>query len=252
MTAPRDRRLYDRAVATLTASWEAIARGSTGAEVQRLRGVAAAVFPNEPERSIYNNAVPDRELTPDQRACAIDEMEAAYATAGVEHYAAWVHETDTEIAAELGSRGFAIAESTKVMGMHLDDLPPLPAGAEIVPATWETYLEYLHRFDLPETLLSGVEPDAFRVLAARLDGTVVATALAFDHEKDCGIFNTSTLEPARHRGIATALTARHLHEAAARGCETATLQSTPMAEHVYTSCGFRTLGRFLEHSPRLS
>jgi|GEM_PF-5536640 len=48
---------------------------------------------------------------------------------------------------------------------------------------------------------------------------------------------------------ATALTARHLHEAAARGCETATLQSTPMAEDVYATVGFEDLGRFLEYAP---
>jgi len=135
------------------------------------------------------------------------------------------------------------------MGMPLGELPPDPVGAaEIVTADWETYLRYLHGFGLPETLLSGVDPDAFHVLAARLDGEVVATALAFDHDGDCGIFNTSTYEHARRRGIAAALTTHHLQRAAARGCETATLQSTPMAERVYASVGFRDLGRFLEYA----
>jgi hypothetical protein len=48
---------------------------------------------------------------------------------------------------------------------------------------------------------------------------------------------------------AAALTARHLRDAADRGCSTASLQSTPMAERVYTSVGFRDLGRFLEYVP---
>jgi len=37
--------------------------------------------------------------------------------------------------------------------------------------------------------------------------------------------------------------------AAARGCRTATIQSTPMAERVYAAVGFRDLGRFLEYVP---
>lgn len=250
MPGPANRQLYERAVTTLTASWEAIASGSAGARLLRLQGAAVAVFPQEPERAIYNNAVLERGLPPSARAAAIEATESAYAAAEVEKFAAWVHESDIEMASELGARGYAIAESTRVMGMSLDELPPRPAGGgEIVAADWATYLEYLHRFGLPETLLSGVDPAAFRVLAGRLGGEVVATALAFDHAGDCGIFNTSTYESARQRGLATALTVRHLQEAAARGCETATLQSTPMAERVYNSVGFEDLGRFLEFVP---
>ena len=37
----------------------------------------------------------------------------------------------------------------------------------------------------------------------------------------------------------TALTAVQLHDARARGCETASLQATPMAEHLYAAAGFR-------------
>ena len=84
---------------------------------------------------------------------------------------------------------------------------------------------------------------------ARLAGENVATAIAFDHEGDCGVFNMSTLETARRRGLGTALTARHVHDAAERGCSTASLQSIAMAERVYAAVGFRDLGRFLEYVP---
>jgi GNAT superfamily N-acetyltransferase len=250
MTRLGDRQLYDRAVATLLASWDAIAAGSAGAEVQRLWAVAAAVFPEEPERSIYNNAVLERGLGSAEGAAALEAMEGAYAAAGIARFAAWVHESDADMQSELGARGYEIAESTRVMGLSLDELPPEPTvAAEIVPANWATYLDHLHGYGLPEILLTGVDPDAFHVLAASLDGEVVATALAFDHAGDCGIFNTSTYEQARRGGLATVLTARHLREAAERGCETATLQSTPMAEQVYASVGFRDLGRFHEYAP---
>ena len=57
--------------------------------------------------------------------------------------------------------------------------------------------------------------------------------MAFDHDGDCGVFNMSPLEAARRRGLGTALTARHFHDAVERGCSTASLQSTPVAERVY-------------------
>jgi predicted GNAT family acetyltransferase len=40
-----------------------------------------------------------------------------------------------------------------------------------------------------------------------------------------------------------------VHDALARGCETASVQSTEMAERVYAAVGFRDLGRFLEYVP---
>ena len=63
---------------------------------------------------------------------------------------------------------------------------------------------------------------------------------------DCAVGNVSTLEHARRRGLATAITARLLADAQVRGCTAASLQATPMAEGVYAALGFRDLGRFLE------
>ena len=52
---------------------------------------------------------------------------------------------------------------------------------------------------------------------------------------------------ARRRGLATALTVRQLYDGRERGCTTAGLQATEMAEGVYGSVGFRDLGRFIEY-----
>ena len=82
---------------------------------------------------------------------------------------------------------------------------------------------------------------------ARLEGTDVATGLSFDHHGDCGIFNVATLPCARRRGLGTALTAHLLHAARRRGCRTASLQSTAVAERVYGAVGFKDLGRILEY-----
>jgi GNAT superfamily N-acetyltransferase len=151
------------------------------------------VFPSEPERSVYNNALLARDLSATERASAVDAMKAAYDAAGVDRYAAWVHESDDGTRAELSGRGYTVV--------------------------------------------------------ARLGGENLATAIAFDHDGDCGVFNMSTIETARRRGLGTALTARHVLDAAERGCSTASLQSTPMAERVYAAVGFRDLGRILEYGP---
>jgi ribosomal protein S18 acetylase RimI-like enzyme len=247
MILSSDDELYRRGAATLLASWEEYARGSAGAALDRLPGVAAAVFPSEPERSVYNNALLDRDLGPAERATAVTAMHAAYQSGGVDRYAAWVHESDWGMREELSGRGYTIVESTRTMGMAVE--PTAPPALEIEPLGWDEYLEYLERVDVPACLLAGADPSAFHTLSVCKDGETVASAIAYDHEGDCGIYNMSTVEHARRQGIGTALTARHVHDAAARGCTTATLQSTPMAERVYAAIGFRDLGRFLEYAP---
>ena len=244
------RDLYRRGLETLFGSWEAYARGSGGAELIRGHGFAAAVFPTEPERAIYNNAVLDRGLGRQRRRETIDALASVYAEAGVDRYAAWAHDGDGPMRAELDGGPFLLAETTRVMGRSLEDLDRAAGEVEVEPFDWPRYLAYLTAEGLPEGLLSGVDPSAFHVLGVRLDGRDVASAIAFDHDGDCGIFNMGTLEPFRRRGLGGAVLARHLEEAADRGCSTASLQSTPIAEGVYRAAGFRDLGRFLEYVPQ--
>jgi len=233
-----DDELYRRGAETLVASWEAIARGSRGARVMRGEGFAAAIFPSAPERSVYNNAL----LGP---GAGLDALEAAYA--GIEGYALWVREGDEATRSVLTGRGYVIKEATRAMGMELSDLRVASPELDLAPPDWPAYVTYLERFGVPRNLLAGVDPGAFRLLLARHEGEVAATALGFDRDGDRGIFNVSTVEHARRRGLGTALTARLAHEAAARGSRTASLQSTEMAERVYAAVGFRDLGRYLEY-----
>lgn len=238
--------LYERGSATLIESWAAYARGAEGASVQRLPGVAVAVFPNDPERTVYNNALLERGLDAGPRTDAVDAMEAAYAVAGVSRFAAWVHESDAALRGHLERRGYVIAETNRAMGMHLDDLRLPRTQVRIGPADWSDYL----RFEgLPPAFLRGADHAAFHVRVVRLDGEIVAAALAYDHDRDCGLFNVGTAERARRRGFGTALTAYQVHDALTRGCVTASLQSTPMAERVYAAVGFRDLGWILEYAP---
>jgi GNAT superfamily N-acetyltransferase len=241
--------LYQRGVTTLIASWEAYARCAAGASVQRNPGVTTAIFPCEPERGIYNNAVLDRQLDPHARADALEAMQAAYAAAGVDRFAAWVHEADPAMQSDLERLGYTLDTTTRAMGMPLDDIRPPQPEMELGPLEWS---DYLNVFDLPPGLLADGDRDTLQLTVAWLDGEPVASALAFDLPGDCGIYNVGTLQHARRRGLATALTAltaHLLHEARARGCDSASLQSTPMAERVYAAVGFRDFGRFLEYVP---
>jgi GNAT superfamily N-acetyltransferase len=249
MTAVLDADLYLRGTETVLASWEAYAAGSRGAAVVRLPGVAAAVFPAEPERSVYNNAVLAHGLGPVERAEAVDAVEAAYASAGVPRFAAWVHETDRAMRADLEARGYRIDTATRAMGMAVGDVRLPRPRIDLAPPDWSAYLRLLVRDGAPPGLLDGVDPGLFSVPIARLDGEDVAAALAFDLGDDRGIYNVGTLPHARRRGLGTALTALLVHDAADRGFRTATLQSTPMGEHVYAAVGFRDVGRILEYVP---
>jgi ribosomal protein S18 acetylase RimI-like enzyme len=246
MTVLTDADLYRRGAEILLGSWEEYACGTTGAAVRRFPGVGIAVFPNGPERAVYNNALLDRDLAAAERADALAAMEAAYAAAGVTRFAAWVHERDQAMRGDLQRRGYRLDESTRAMGMALEDLRLPRPQLDLGPPDW---LEYLRILGVPPDFLSGANPAAFHILIARLGGKSVATAMAFNHDRDCGIYNVTTLQRARRRGLGTALTALQVHDALARGCRTASLQSTPMAEGVYAAVGFRDLGRILEYVP---
>jgi len=242
-----DAELYERGAKTLVASWEEYARGASGASVERLPGVAAAVFPQGPELAVYNNAIFDRGLPRGRRAEAIHAMERAYAAGGVSRFAAWVHEADLPLRRGLEHRGYRVLESTKIMAMELDRIRLPRPQLDLGPSLWD---EYLRAAELPPGLLRNVSPTAFHVRVARLDGETVATGIAYDLDGDCGIYNVGTLEPFRRRGLGAALTAVLLHDAVARGCTTASVQSTAMAEGVYASVGFRDLGRYVEYVPQ--
>lgn len=238
--------LHTRGCATAVACWEHYARAIPAARVLRLPGVDAGVFGEPPERDVYNNAILARGMSAPDRAAAVTAMERAYADAGVENFAAWTHEDDPAMVADLERRGYRLSETTRAMGARLIDVTLARPDLELGTLSWDRYAA---TFGLPDGLLARVDVAALHLRVAYTGNEPVATALAYDHEGDCGIFNVTTLEHARRRGLGTALTLRQLHDAAARGCTTATLQSTPMAEGVYRAAGFRDLGRILEYAP---
>jgi ribosomal protein S18 acetylase RimI-like enzyme len=238
--------LYERGMRTAAACWEVLARGSSGVEIHGLPHVSVAVFPDEPERSIYNNAILGRGLAPAERAAALDAMEALYTAAGISLFAAWVHETDRGMRDELTRRGYAVDTTTRAMGMPLDDVSLPRPRIELAPPTWR---EHLRLIGVSSALLRDLDPAALHLLVAQCGGESVATAFGFDHDGDCGIYNLGTLPQWRRRGFGTVVTSTLVHEAVARGCRSASLQSTPTAERMYAALGFRDLGRIIEYVP---
>src|SRR5215213_410031 len=75
MTVTTDAELYRRGAVTLLDSWEEYCRGSDGALLERSPGVGSAVFPDEPERGVYNNAPVERDRGPAERDDALNLME---------------------------------------------------------------------------------------------------------------------------------------------------------------------------------
>src|SRR4029079_17997415 len=128
----------------------------------------------------------------------------------------------------------------------LDDLRGGSPELGLDAPEWPAYVAWLESVGGPPGLLAGADPREFHLLIAR---GAVATALAFDCGDDCGIYNVGTLEHARRRGLGTALTARLLHDARARGLRAPSVQATAMAERLYAALGFRDLGRIFELVP---
>jgi GNAT superfamily N-acetyltransferase len=240
-----DDELYRRGLRTAVACWVEIARWTPGAAIVRASGWAAAVFTAGREREVYNNAVLGPGLGRTGSVRAIDAIESAYGTAGIGEFAVWVHEADLDAQARLHDRGYSVSETTRAMGMELHDLHVERPAIELADPDWDEYLRVL---DVPGILL-GVDTSAFHVRIVDDGGAGVATGMGYDHAGDCGVFNVTTVESARRRGVGTALGTTLVLDARARGCVTATLQSTEMAEHVYATIGFRDLGRILEYVP---
>ena len=210
-------------------------------------GVAAAVFPHAPERAVYNNAVLEHDL------------ETGRARRRHRRHGGRVHGGRRRRLRRLGARdgprddrraraprlpvrrddarhGHVVA---RIRRRRAGDRhrPPHMARVPGVPRA-------RRRTGRP---VATVDATALEVAMARLHGRNVATALSYDHDGDCGIFNVSTLPWARRRGLGSALTALQLHAAKRRGCTTATLQSTAMAERVYAALGFENLGTIREY-----
>lgn len=236
--------LFDRSLATLVQSWQYLAGGSPGAELIEADGAAIAVFVHSPDREFLNNAVLIRGIG--DPGPALEAVERAYASRGVERYAVWVHESEVAVAREVEARGYSYDSSTRTMAMPIAGLSAVDTSAlDLVEPT----LERFWGVDGLDGLVPNLSAERAHFYIARADGEDAAMLMAFDHDGDCGIYMVGTRPTARRRGLATALSAHAVEQARERGCTSVSLQATEMAESVYARVGFRDLGRFEEYTP---
>ena len=240
----RDEDLFERSVETLIESWVYLASGSPGAKLVRVEGAAIAAFVHRPDRDFLNNAV--LRPRPTDVGATVAAIEETYARNGIERFAIWVHESEAEVAARLRARGYEFDSATRTMAMPVDEPGEVDSSAlEVIePGPVEFWA-----VDGPADLVPELDPAGAHFYVARLDGKNVSMLMALDHAGDCGIYMVGTVEAARRRGIATALSAHAVAAARERGCLTASLQSTAMAERVYAQVGFRDLGLWHEYVP---
>ena len=109
---------------------------------------------------------------------------------------------------------------------------------------------FLTGFALPKEIISDFFYKAFSFMLlndtpsvsaflAYYDGNPVASSVVCYEAGVAGIYNVTTLEEARGKGIGTAITLAPLHEAKKLGYEIAILHSSEMALNMYKQMGFK-------------
>jgi len=154
--------------------------------------------------------------------------------------------TSPELEATLEARGLLRED---VPGMYADLSAPLStrpveglviertSDVESVVAGMIAGFEMPAFVQAPMTELMAAFPEAINVIGS-LDGRPVATGTAYLTGPTAGLYNISTVQTARGRGIGYAVTLRLLELARAAGAEHAVLHATEAGRPVYERAGF--------------
>lgn len=246
---------FDRYLASLVGSWAALAAPHPDARVVRGDGFVALRCDGRP---VLSNAAL---LRPDALPRALEFFD------GTGHYAVW--SADAATAAAVAAAGLVRDTTTVPMVCELATHPPPPdvgsgevgsgevgsrdvhsgavhsgavhSGAVHSGVPLETVADIA---GVDAGLLRGV-PGLWTFASAGLESGLVLIPVG----TDVNVGFVATRGSARRRGLAGRVLRHAL--AAARGCgfRTASLQSTPMAERVYTGAGFVPVGHWQEWVP---
>jgi GNAT superfamily N-acetyltransferase len=219
---------FERYLMSLVGSWQALAAPHRDAEVVRGDGFVAARFGRYP---VLNNAVL---LRPDALPAALAVF------AGTVHYAIW--SADGETAAGIEAAGLRRDMTTVPMCCDLRDVPPAGVGDGVLEDVAPEVIAELTEVD--SALLRGV-PGLWTFVTEGHESGLVLIPVG----TDVNVSFVTTRESARRRGLAAAVLRRALARARDRGFVTASLQSTAMAERLYTRAGFVSVGRWQEWVP---
>ncbi len=222
---------------------------ASGGDLLRRAGVLAGVVPAAPQRSIFNG-VHYRE--PAGLLAALDELEAAYAAAGVAAWTVWVPDADRRTAESLSARGHALDGAPRAMSLWLVDLEPGPPPVEGVSPASGTLADAGRINDRAY----GIEGPGFSAglsgsrtargaewsFAAAGGELVACLATVPAADDDVLVSCVATLPEWRGRGIAGWLLRRALAARRERGARSASLRASAMGAGVYERLGFRDHG----------
>ena len=236
---------WRRLVASLAQWSRAIDGASEGMRSIDRDGFVMTTTPAVPERSIVNDVV---YWDGAALIAAYDEIEQAFDSAGIDAWLVWVPDTDTDIAGALAERGHVLDSDPEAMVLDLEavERPPEPPGFSRTVDPAELARLNDHAYGMHSAFgraLADLRPGGGLYFYGVEDDDGLASGLvAFDHEDDCSVWLVATLPHARGRGLAAALMAHALADAAERGRTTSTLQATDLGRPVYERLGYRSLG----------
>jgi GNAT superfamily N-acetyltransferase len=221
-----------------------VAGASEGARLEERDGLIASVVPVTPDRSVTNSVAYDDPSTLER---ALGRLAALYAEAGVRAWTVWVPDRDHEAKRVLERAGHRLDAKPAAMALELEGFerspnPALELDRDPDPAAIGSINDAAYGFAGDFSRAFARRPDQLRLYAARVDGRTAACVGTIHDRGDCGVFLVATHPEARGRGLAADLMTVALNDAREAGCETASLQSTPMGKPVYLRLGFRDFG----------
>jgi GNAT superfamily N-acetyltransferase len=217
--------VLDAMFRTMRAFWLASAEASRGGSTLELPGVAAAIVPSMPERSVVNSVV--------------------YDDAGVLAWTVWVHESHTRAQRILATAGNVfdaepMAQARELAGIEPPDEGELDLVEDPTPGDFDPIVAGAYGWPGFGAAMTELP---FHPYVARHEGRPAACLGIFDHDGDAGVELVGTIPEARGRGLATKLMRRALADARDRGCQVTTLQATRAGYPVYSRLGYRDFGR---------
>ena len=219
--------------------------GSEGARGWEAPGVAAAIVPAVPERSIPNSvAYEDGEAL----VATYDRLAAAYEGAAIRTWTVWTPDRDQETIEFLTARGHVFDGEPVAMTLDLERFAGHPGDldwdADASFAELGSVNDRAYGTPAEEGLapaLAGA-PDGLpiRLYRARADGETASVLAAIDHGDDVGIYFVATPEEHRGAGLASRLLSAVLIEASERGMRTSSLQASAKGEPIYARLGYES------------
>jgi ribosomal protein S18 acetylase RimI-like enzyme len=213
----------------------------------------------------YANAVLVTHLADAHAHASIDRLLAELRGRGAP-FIWWVMPSSrpVDLADRLSSRGLQAGGTWPGFALDIDALAPprTVPGLEIRrvsdDATFARYVEVMAPILSPSEAFTAVFAEASRRIGfapdadeqhflGYLEGAPVATASLVLAGGAAGIYNVTTVEAARRRGIGAAVTAAAVRAGAERGMRIATLQASDMGRPVYESLGFRHVCDFVPY-----